>query len=291
MRAAVLAVAALALALLLSGCGDSAAPGRGSASPAASTSSAPASVQVVTQTYAVRGADRLHADVCTGAHSAPAPVLVLIHGGAMARGSRAALRQFCVDGARRGFVGVSIDYRLLPAAYPDQLADVRSALAWIREPAQVRRFRLDPSRVGLVGSSAGATLAAQLVAGVGAPAGPPAYVDRAVLLSGVYDLRPRAVPAIIRDEFSRFAGCASRDCARAAAISPLDHVAATTARLLVVGSEHEFIPAPAARRFQHLAAKSGVDARLLLVPGSDHAAAIPEHDAAVTRAMWAFLSD
>ncbi|MFN7133091.1 MAG: aminotransferase class V-fold PLP-dependent enzyme [Myxococcales bacterium] len=55
---------------------------------------------------------------------------------------------------------LAIEYRLVPEArYPAQIDDVAAAVAWLREPAQVERFDLDPARIGVFGVSLGASVA------------------------------------------------------------------------------------------------------------------------------------
>jgi acetyl esterase/lipase len=63
--------------------------------------------------------------------------------------------------AQRGYVAVSIDYRLAPAhRFPAQLHDCEAAVRWMR--ANAARLRLAPERVAGFGYSAGAHLVALL---------------------------------------------------------------------------------------------------------------------------------
>ena len=93
------------------------------------------------------------------------PVLVHLHGGGFRSGSRTReakplLRDLV---SRHGFVCVSAGYRLQPAvSLEEQVADVRSALAWVRTHAADHGG--DPSRLFVTGSSAGASLAIRAVA-------------------------------------------------------------------------------------------------------------------------------
>ena len=64
--------------------------------------------------------------------------------------------------SRRGFVCVSANYRLQPhVTLADQVADVRSAIAWVR--AHAAEFGAGPGTLFLAGSSAGANLAIRAV--------------------------------------------------------------------------------------------------------------------------------
>jgi acetyl esterase/lipase len=87
-----------------------------------------------------------------------APVLVVIHGGAWARGERpkgwTGHRRF-VDA---GFAVVSMQYRLAGQAQaPAAVEDVRCVMGWIARSAA--HEGLDPQRIVLMGTSAGAHLA------------------------------------------------------------------------------------------------------------------------------------
>jgi acetyl esterase/lipase len=90
------------------------------------------------------------------------PLILMVHGGAWALGDKASpdvVRQkvrHWVEGM--GYVLVSANYRLLPAARPvDQAGDVARALAYVQQ--QIPKWGADPKRVVLMGHSAGAHLA------------------------------------------------------------------------------------------------------------------------------------
>jgi len=92
--------------------------------------------------------------------TAPAPLVVMIHGGAWHRGGRFenGLTRWAGYLASAGFAVVSIDYRLAPeTAYPDSFADCVDAVDWAIEHAEA--LGADPTRIGLWGDSAGAHLA------------------------------------------------------------------------------------------------------------------------------------
>jgi acetyl esterase/lipase len=87
------------------------------------------------------------------------PVIVTIHGGALIMGSRSGIRRELFDPLLdRGFVVVSIDYRLAPETkLPAIIEDVRDAFAWVRREGP-QRFGADPDRIGVHGGSAGGYL-------------------------------------------------------------------------------------------------------------------------------------
>ncbi len=90
----------------------------------------------------------------------PRPVLVRIHGGAWRHGDKSSQRG--VAGyVKQGYIGVAINYRLSQQAiFPAQIEDCKAAIRWLR--ANAHEYGIDPSRIGVVGSSAGGHLAALL---------------------------------------------------------------------------------------------------------------------------------
>ncbi len=87
------------------------------------------------------------------------PVLVYVHGGAFRIGNKMlGARPLIYRLAAHGWLCVSIDYRLLRVRRPDQLADVRAAVEWVR--AHARAHGADPDALFLAGGSSGAHLAA-----------------------------------------------------------------------------------------------------------------------------------
>jgi len=103
----------------------------------------------------------------------PAPVVVYCHAGGFALGNLDTDHRQCVELAHRGqCTVVSVDYRLAPEhPYPAALDDASAALRWV--VANARELGVDPARVAVAGSSAGATLAACLAQGAADGSLPP----------------------------------------------------------------------------------------------------------------------
>lgn len=93
---------------------------------------------------------------------APAPAVVYCHAGGFALGNLDTDHRQCVELARRGrCTVVSVDYRLAPEhPYPAALDDASAVLRWAIDDAA--SLGVDPARVAVAGSSAGAALAACL---------------------------------------------------------------------------------------------------------------------------------
>jgi len=97
----------------------------------------------------------------------PVPVVVFIHGGGWAKGTR---KRTCppIDALRpfqrfteAGLAVAAVDYRLSgEALFPAQLHDVKAAVCWLRSNAVT--YGLDPDRIVAWGESAGGHLAALL---------------------------------------------------------------------------------------------------------------------------------
>ena len=134
-----------------------AAPQRAPFSIAAIFAGAP--VPVPTETMKYSGSLKL--DFYRAVGRSPAPCVVAIHGGAWYLGDRKesrAIRQSNDWLARQGYAVASIDYRLAPKAiWPAQRDDVLAAVAFLR--AHAPALGIDPTRVVLLGRSAGGQLA------------------------------------------------------------------------------------------------------------------------------------
>ena len=95
--------------------------------------------------------------------AAPLPTIVSIHGGGYVYGSKEIYRRYGMDMAKRGFAFVNFNYRLAPKwKFPTPLHDTNAVLHWICKNA--KRYHLDPTRIILLGDSAGAQLTSQYAA-------------------------------------------------------------------------------------------------------------------------------
>jgi acetyl esterase/lipase len=94
-----------------------------------------------------------------------APAVIYCHAGGFVLGNLDTDHRQCLELARRGRCWVvSVDYRLAPEhPYPAALDDAIAVLSWVAINA--RELGVDPTRLAVAGSSAGATLAACLAHG------------------------------------------------------------------------------------------------------------------------------
>ncbi|WP_298850996.1 alpha/beta hydrolase [uncultured Ruegeria sp.] len=119
-----------------------------------------------------------------------APLHVFIHGGywqALSQRESAMMAPSVIE-TEQSFA--TLNYTLAPMARLDQMVDeCRQALLWLASQAEALGF--DPSRVTLSGHSAGAHLAAMVMANSsGALARSGLRIRDVILISGVYDLEP-----------------------------------------------------------------------------------------------------
>ncbi|MES2696204.1 MAG: SMP-30/gluconolactonase/LRE family protein [Verrucomicrobiota bacterium] len=92
---------------------------------------------------------------------APLPAIVNIHGGGWSKGDRGSQAQLAQALAARGFVTVTISYRLSgEAIFPAAIQDSKAAVRWLR--ANAATYGIDPAAIGATGLSAGGHLAALL---------------------------------------------------------------------------------------------------------------------------------
>jgi acetyl esterase/lipase len=86
------------------------------------------------------------------------PALIYIHGGAWQGGDKAEADAWAPQIADRGYVVLSINYRLAPKdPWPAQLDDCQAAVRYFR--ANAAALDVDPQRIGVFGGSAGGHLA------------------------------------------------------------------------------------------------------------------------------------
>jgi len=126
----------------------------------------------------------------------PFPLVVWIHGGAWKGGDK---NQEGPDLALRwgpsGIAVAAVDYRFfVDGSFPGMFQDCIDAVAFLR--AHAAAYRLDPSRIGVMGISAGAHIAGVVAMAEGGDAyanlGP--AVRGAVLLCGFYDMTKETGP-------------------------------------------------------------------------------------------------
>jgi acetyl esterase/lipase len=145
----------LALGVTAAACGGASTP---SSTPTTTGSG------VTTRTYCHNGGEPQTLDLYQGSVGRrPVPAVVWVHGGGWVTGSPklepgSVEAMVQTDLVKRGWVFVSVDYRLAPKhRWPAQIVDAKCAVRWVR--ANARSLHVDPSLIGVMGASAGGQLA------------------------------------------------------------------------------------------------------------------------------------
>jgi acetyl esterase/lipase len=116
-------------------------------------------------TYGKGGDEDLKLDLARPEHAEGLlPGIVYIHGGGWSGGARSAYRGEIQGAAKRGYVAVTIEYRLTQPdksgkakyPFPAQIEDCKCAVRWLR--ANAEKYHVDPNRIGATGGSAGGHL-------------------------------------------------------------------------------------------------------------------------------------
>jgi acetyl esterase/lipase len=91
----------------------------------------------------------------------PFPAIVCIHGGGFRAGDRNGYNDMIRQLAQRGYVAMTVEYRLAPRfPFPAAVHDVKASVRWLR--ANAKKYNVNPDLIGAMGGSAGANLAEML---------------------------------------------------------------------------------------------------------------------------------
>ena len=126
------------------------------------------------------------------------PVLLQVHGGGWIIGDkREQAKPLMTHLATRGWISVTINYRLSPkATMPDHIVDVKRTIAWIRE--NIEEYGGDPEFLCITGGSAGGHLSSLAALTANDPRFQPGFesvdtkVNGCVPFYGVFDFVDRA---------------------------------------------------------------------------------------------------
>ncbi|WP_371498108.1 alpha/beta hydrolase [Kitasatospora sp. NBC_00374] len=189
-----------------------------------------------------------------------APLHVFVHGGYWQELDKADSAFAAPDFLDRGTAFAAVGYGLAPAWPLDEIvAQVRRAVRWLF--AHAAQLGVDPGRVYLSGSSAGAHLAAMAL--LDPEAGTAHRIAGAALLSGVYDLEPIAL-SYVNDALGLDAGAARRN-------SPLHLPLAGLPPLVIARGEYETTEfARQQDEFAAAARAAGVPVQTLVAAGRNH---------------------
>lgn len=225
------------------------------------------------------------------------PAVVLIHGGGWSEGDKAELAWLAKGLAEKGYVGVTINYRLLKNGqnrFPAQLIDVQQAVRWIR--ANGKKYAIDTNRIGAIGVSAGGHLAAFL--GVRdniktEHADFPQYSSRVncvVVMYGPMDFT--LDPGAMKELLVQLLGTSQqKGMALYKEASPIYYVGPTSAPFLIFhGTNDQIVPIEHAERMSQALRRNGVEVKLITFAGEDHGIVLKENQEIFAQETLKFLS-
>ncbi len=242
-------------------------------------------------TYATHDGVALHADLHRPAGDGPFPVAIAISGGGWRVGSRGAMAGWGEYLARHGWATLAIDHRKSSGSkiFPEAVCDVVAAAQFAAGEAEA--LRLDPARIAMIGSSAGAHLCAMAaLAGQSDefaaeyPQDPHASlrpkVGAMVLAYGVYDLVAQwqhsrltnATRGTGREE--AFLGASPYDDPdlyhRASPLRRVTHATNHVKTLLLWGERDEAVPCSQSEQFALALGQAGHFVRRRVLPEAGH---------------------
>jgi acetyl esterase/lipase len=237
----------------------------------------------------------------------PQPLLVWIHGGGWAAGSKAQVPY--LNQLPRGYIVASIEYRFSQKAlFPAQIQDCQAAIRWLRGNA--KKYNIDPDHIGVGGASAGGHLAALLGTSGGKKVFPPigGNLDQSDQVQAVCDVfGPTNFWTVVKqadddknvknifkwnngDPYSKLIGAKlGQDKDKCDAVSPVHYVSKNSPPFLILhGDRDGLVPYAQSVELADLLTKAGVKVTLQRLPGAGHggpAFALP----AITRLTETFF--
>jgi arylformamidase len=204
----------------------------------------------------------------------PVALHVFVHGGYWQDLSKAESFFAAPGTLAQGIAFAALDYTLAPHADMDQIvAEVIAALWFLRR--QATGLGIDPARIVVSGSSAGAHLAAMAAVEMSAEEQP----ARLILLSGIYDLRPLR-GTYVNDALAMSEACAVRNSPALRACAHLPACGIAWAQ----NDTDEF--KRQSRQFAHVLEGAGRDVLRLEVPERNHFDIVHDLTGASELARW-----
>jgi acetyl esterase/lipase len=197
--------------------------------------------------------------------------LITVHGGSWLYNDRAVIAPIAADLARRSrFVVVNVEYPRSPpgaALQARQRSAMEQAVLWVRGHA--RSLRVDPGRVGALGSSAGGNLVGLVATGGSGSLRAGTRLAAAVTWSGQLDLESLTDHGA--QNVTTYLGCDLATCPRTWALaSPIDHVTHDDTPMLLFGSRGDSTPPSQSTAMARALRDAEVEARAVILRGKRH---------------------
>lgn len=250
---------------------------------------------IYAQVLTARSVRQLHMSVLVPRTDQLKPAIIYFPGGGFTSAEHNKFIVMRMALAEAGFVVAAAEYRTIPDIFPAPLIDARSAVRYIRQHAA--DYGVDPTRIGVLGDSAGGWLAQMLgttngddTFDKGSNLCQPSDVQAVATLYGISDLRnigagfseavqhahhsPAVTEALLVHgvAFNEFAGASiTSSPAKALAASPVGHMSADTPPFLIMhGSKDSLVsPEQSATLYQTLKER-GNSADYIIIDGAEH---------------------
>ena len=195
------------------------------------------------------------------------PAVLCLHGGFWAKGSKKFMHPLAEGLVEKGYVAVCSNYRLTGVApAPAQLHDVFSAIRFLRENAF--KYGIDPTKIGVTGSSAGGYLA--VMAAVFNSADKKTRPNAAVGMGAQTDLLSPHIQNSTVLNWSKFMGGFYKEVPQNyIKQSPINHLSSDDPPVAIICGEHDK-PSTRANEFRQKAVRLGVATALTEIPGAPH---------------------
>jgi len=225
----------------------------------------------------------------------PTPVMMVIHGGAWAKGSKETIGGFGPF-FKAGFAIVNIDYRMVQVAkVPAAIEDTRCALIYLIKNAAA--LNIDTKKIVIMGTSAGAHLA--LMGGLLAndhrfdtncPGVENIKVAAIIDKYGIADVWDWGYGVLHSKSATNWLDTHAKDKAFAASVSPNNYVNASSPPTLIVhGNADDHVPYQQSVDLYQQFLKAGVKTEFMTVEGGKHGGFTREKNDEINEHIFAFL--
>lgn len=221
----------------------------------------------------------LTADIYKPIKGEKLPVILLIHGGGFESGSKEKYDEWGPYLARKGFVAMSINYRLatpLYSSWPGVIDDVWAAVNWLVKHAN--ELRIEPLKMALIGDSAGAYIASLFT--LMNPVNASFKVRVVVCVYGIYDLdkssqelnhdlnrlNKKLIGSSYEETPEKYKAASPSSYIKHAIKNP----AFNTAFLIIWGEKDELVPPSQSKKFAYKLEKASVEIETLSIPDQGH---------------------
>jgi len=209
------------------------------------------------------------------------PAVVIVHGGAWNHGNRSETPDWNRWLNELGYQVFDVEYQMPPPArWLDEVGDVKAALAWVA--ANAATYRVDTSRISIMGRSAGGNLSMLAAYSKGSPQLPPTLGASPVRIRAVINLYgPSDIPLLyrisksagyVRPNIQRYIGGTPQEFPdRYRAVSPLTYVSASSPpTIMILGTSDRLVSIDQAIELDDALTKAGATDEMFFLPATDH---------------------